>query len=95
LFVPDRRKSVAPAVPVPAAEPGEERSPLKPQLILTGIIVSASQIIVLLKDTNTDQSLAVHPGETVGRWRILVDPNYAVTLKSDTGEFALEMFAEP
>jgi general secretion pathway protein N len=99
LFAPDRRQ---PAPPPVATAPGQPepvtpkaQGPQKPQLVLTGIIVSPAETTVLLRDPSTSESVVVHAGDTVGHWRVLVDSNYAVTLKDGAREFRLEMFAEP
>jgi general secretion pathway protein N len=99
LFAPDRRQ---PAPPPVATAPGhpepltpQAQGPQKPQLVLTGIIVSPAETTVLLRDPSTSESVVVHAGDTVGHWRVLVDSNYAVTLKDGAREFRLEMFAEP
>ncbi len=96
LFAPDRRKAAPPSAVLPqnsSVEASEQAH--KPQLILTGIIVSSSQVTVLLQDAGTSESVAVRSGETVGPWRVLVDSNYSVKLKGDAEEFELHMFAQP
>jgi general secretion pathway protein N len=95
LFAPSRRKA-SPAPALPQTVPTEEvRQPRKPQLILTGIIKSSSERIALLRDGSTSESVAVRSGETMGRWRVLVDTDHSVKLQDDSGEFELEMFDEP
>ena len=73
----------------------QAQGPQKPQLMLTGIIVSPAETTVLLRDPATSELVTVHPGDTVGHWRVLVDLNYTVTLKDGPEEIKLEMFAEP
>ena len=98
LFARDRRKPVPPSV---SAVPGHReavlqvQAPQKPNLQLTGIIQSPSETIVLLRDPATSEFVTVHPGETVGRWRVLMDSNYIVTLKDGAEEIRLEMYPEP
>ena len=99
LFAPDRRKTPAVStLPLnnPAEEKDEPKQAKKPQLVLTGIIASSSsESIALLRDNNTSESFAVRSGETIGRWRVLVETNHSVKLKDDVGEVELEMFPEP
>ena len=100
LFAPDRRKPAPPPV-VAAEQPTEHtesvRQPPAPkaqQLELTGIIVSASETIVLLRDPATSESVTARPGDTIGHWRVSVDSNEAVTLTDGNKELRIEMFAE-
>jgi hypothetical protein len=101
LFAPDRRRPAPPPPVVAADQPAEHtesvRQPPAPkaqQLELTGIIVSASETIVLLRDPATSESVTVRPGDTVGPWRVSVDSNEAVTLKDGNKELRIEMYAE-
>jgi general secretion pathway protein N len=99
LFAPDRRKNPAvSALPLNNApeEKDEPKQAKKPQLVLTGIIVSSSsETIALLRDNNTSESFAVRSGETIGRWRVLVETNHSVKLQDGAREVELEMFPEP
>jgi len=105
LFAPSRRKAAPPAKasPPPPVEVKEEirqsredvQHSRKPQLVLTGIIASTSQSVALLRDTNTSESIAVRSGETIGRWRVLVDTDHSVKLQDDSDEVELEIFDEP
>ena len=99
LFAPDRRKPspppVARAAPNPAESAVKVQVQQKPQLQLTGIVVSPAQTIVLLRNSVTSRSVKTHSGESVGPWRVLVDSNYTVILKNGRRAFKLEMFAEP
>ena len=103
LFAPDRRKPVPPPPPVivadHAANPAEvqqrqSQAAQRQQFELTGIITSNSETIVLLRDAVTSEYVTARSGDTVGRWRISVDSNEAVTLKDGAKEVRLEMFAE-
>ena len=67
----------------------------KPQLQLTGIIVSPWETLVLLRNPATSESVTIHPGEAIGRWHVRVDSNDTVTLKDGAEEITLEMFAGP
>jgi hypothetical protein len=98
LFAPSRRK----AVPPPTAlqrKPEEVREEVqqsrKPHLALTGIIASSSQSIAFLRDTSTSESIAVHSGETIGRWRVVITTDHSVKLQDGSDEVELEMFVEP
>lgn len=98
LFAPSRRKAVPP--PVLKSKPEEAREVVqqsnKPQLALTGIIASSSsESIALLRDTSTSESIAVHSGETIGRWRVVINTDHSVKLQDGSDEIELEMFAEP
>ena len=93
LFAPTRRKSQPP--PVAAASNSETQKVQKPQLTLRGIIVSPRQILVLLRNDSTSESVTVRDGDMIGRWHVLVDSNYSVKLKDGAEEMTLEMFAEP
>jgi hypothetical protein len=105
LFAPSRRKAAPPRTvsPPPLAQVREEiqqsreevQRSRKPQLVLTGIIASTSQSVALLRDTNTSESMAVRSGETIGRWRVLVDTDHSVKLQDDSNEVELEIFDEP
>jgi hypothetical protein len=103
LFAPDRRKPAPP--PVVAVDQATEhtetvrprpapQAPKAQQLELTGIIVSASETIVLLRDPATSESVTARAGDTIGRWRISVDSNEAVTLKDGNEELRIEMYAQ-
>jgi hypothetical protein len=97
LFAPDRRKPAPP--PVARAEPIHPEAVLQAsrlaKLELTGVIVGPLETIVLLRDPTTSESVAVHPGEKVGRWLVSVDANDNVTLKDGDEELRLEMYPEP
>lgn len=95
LFAPSRRKPAPPPAAATAVHP--ETAPQAPALRfeLTGIVVSPLGTTVLLRDLATSQSIAVHPGEKVGRWFIVVDSNDKVTLKNGADELKLEMYPEP
>jgi hypothetical protein len=98
LFTPSRRKPAPPArvSPTPPAELREEiQYSRKPQLVLTGILASQSQSLAFLRDTNTSESIAVRSGETIGRWRVVVDTDHSVKLQDDSHEVELEIFNEP
>jgi general secretion pathway protein N len=96
LFAPDRRKSAPPPAAAVSVHP-ETVQAQAPQatLELTGIVVSRLETVVLLRDPATSESIAIHPGEKVGRWLVLVDSNDNVTLKDGTEELRLEMYPEP
>lgn len=97
LFAPDRRKP-APPPPVGSNRPEalpQAQAPQKPQLRLTGVIVSPWETLVLLRNPATSESVTIHPGETFGRWHVLVESNDTVTLKDGAEEITLEMFAGP
>jgi hypothetical protein len=96
LFTPTRRKAAPPAPPiVPAVTREQVQISRKPQFVLTGIIAAPSEMIALLRDTATSESIAVRSGETIGRWRVLVNTDHSVTLQDASGEIELEIFAEP
>jgi hypothetical protein len=98
LFAPSRRKPAPPTTvsPTPPVEVKKEVGySRKPQFVLTGIIASPSQVLALLRDTNTSESITVHSGETIGRWRVLVDTDHSVKLQDDSDEVELEIFDEP
>lgn len=99
LFAPDRRKPAPPPVVAVAPDPSQmvQRPPPPPppaQYELTGIIVSSGETIVVLLDQTTSESIAVHPGESVGPWTVQLNPNDTVTLKDGEKEIKLEMYAE-
>jgi general secretion pathway protein N len=96
LFAPSRQKASLPPPALPQTAPTEEaQQSRKPQFVLTGIITSSSQRIALLRDGRTSESLTVHSGETIGRWRVLSVTDHSVKLQDDSGQFELEMFDEP
>ena len=100
LFDPDRRKPAPPpppvvALPSPAEAVTQAQAQQKPQLELTGIVINPTETLVLLRNALTSESVAIHPGDSVGRWRVFVDTNYTVMLKDGAEEFRLEMFAGP
>jgi len=99
LFAPGRRKPSPPppvtVVPDPAGVAAQLRVQQQPQFQLTGIIASPAETIVLLRDPTTSRSIAFHPGDNIGPWRISVDSNYTVELKAGAKAFRLEMFTEP
>ncbi len=97
LFAPDRRKPAPPPVvaAVPVHPEAARQAPRQAKLELTGVIVSGLETIVLLRDPATSESVAVHPGEKVGRWLVSVDTNDNVTLKDGDEELRLEMYPEP
>jgi hypothetical protein len=94
LFAPSRRKASPPQPALPQTVPAEAvQLSRRPQL--TGIITSSAERIALLRDGNTSESVVVRSGETMGRWRVLVDTDHSVKLQDDSGEFELQMFDEP
>jgi hypothetical protein len=96
LFAPTRRKAMPPPVLQTKPEVREVvQQSRKPHLTLTGIIASSSETIALLRDTSTSESIAVHSGETVGRWRVVINADHSVKLQDGSDEIQLEMFAEP
>jgi hypothetical protein len=96
LFAPTRRKAMPPPVLQTKPEVREVvQQSRKPHLTLTGIIASSSETIALLRDTSTSESLAVHSGETIGRWRVVINADHSVKLQDGSDEIQLEMFAEP
>jgi hypothetical protein len=97
LFIPERRKLTPPSTALSSSNEGKDevRRPQRPQLVLTGIIVSSSQTIVVLHDPNTSESISVRSGDTVGPWRVLVDSDHSVKLQGDAAEFELNILAEP
>jgi hypothetical protein len=102
LFASDRRKPPQPPIAAAATDQPAEHTesvprpeaPKKPQLELTGIIMSASETIVLLHDLATSESVTARAGDSIGRWRISVDSKDAVTLKDGNQELRIEMYAE-
>ena len=102
LFVPDRRKALPPPPHARVAAGGNaQRStlaavpPPMPHLQLTGIFVDPADTLVFLRDDATSKSVAVHSGDTVGRWRVVADSDFSVKLIDGTREFRLEMFTTP
>ncbi len=91
LFSPSRRRAPV-QLTLPATNTGTSE-PAGPPFSLTGIIVSDSQTLVLLRDNATSELRTVRSGESVGHWHVLVDSNFAVKLKNGAEEIKLEMFA--
>jgi hypothetical protein len=96
LFAPNRRKPAPSHTPAtPSLSSIVSQQPQKPQLALMGIIVTGSETIVLLENTNTSEVATVRSGESVGPWQVVADSNYTVKLTDGKQEFTLQIFAEP
>jgi general secretion pathway protein N len=92
LFLPSRTRATPPAAQV--ANP-QAPAQSKPRYSLRGIIVSGAETLVLLSDNATSEVLTLHPGDSIGRWSVVVDSNYSAKLKNGSDEVKLEMFAQP
>jgi hypothetical protein len=90
LFAPTRRRPPPPQPHVVTVAP--EHPPETPRMVLTGIIVKPSEIIVVLRNVATSESISLRSGESVGPWRVKAQNDHSVILSDGTKQFTLEMF---
>jgi general secretion pathway protein N len=91
LFTVDRRPLPP---PVAAAPPVKAGPPPKVVPTLRGIIVRPPEVLVVLQDSSTNESVVVRSGEDFGPWRVTAQTDHSVQLASGSERINLDLFED-
>jgi hypothetical protein len=91
LFALDRRPLPPPAV---ATAPVKAAPPPKVVPTLRGIIMRPPEVLVMLQDRSTNESVVIRSGEDFGPWRVTVQSDHSVQLASGSERINLDMFED-